>query len=164
MSQLLVPQIVIERAGLASGQVLEGLHAAAFHRPGDETWTERSFSDVLNSLGSFCLLAVSRLDHDAEPCGFSACRVRAQEAELLSLGVTPSYRRSGVARRLIDQTVQQCQQIGAHNLFLEVAEDNLSAQQLYESLDFEEVGIRKNYYQRLDNVQVNARTMRLVLD
>ena len=157
-------KFVIERSGLASGQVLEGLHAAAFHRPGDETWTERSFSDVLNSPGSFCLLAVEDQSVDSAPCGFSACRVRAQEAELLSLGVVPAFRRQGVAQQLIARTIETCQRIGARNLFLEVAEDNPAAQTLYERLDFEQVGTRRGYYHRLGGAQVNARTMRLVLD
>jgi [ribosomal protein S18]-alanine N-acetyltransferase len=158
------PPISVERAGVASARVLEGLHAAAFYRPGDETWSERAFSDVLNSVGSFCLIATLEGTEGAEPCGFSACRVLAQEAELLSLGVVPSVRRTGVAGLLIEQSIARCRQIGARDLFLEVADDNPGAQRLYRGLGFEQVGIRQNYYHRLNNEHVDARTMRLVLD
>ena len=157
------PSILIERAGVASARLLEGLHAAAFYRPGDETWSERAFSDVLNSVGSFCLVATIDGPAGPEPCGFSACRVRAQEAELLSLGVVPSARRTGVAKQLIDQSIDRCRHIGARDLFLEVADDNPGAQRLYQGLGFEQVGIRQNYYHRLNNVHVDAHTMRLVL-
>jgi ribosomal-protein-alanine N-acetyltransferase len=164
MSQISLPPIKIDKAGMASGRLLEGLHAAAFHRPGDETWTERAFSDVLNSPGSFCLVAIRQQAEGQDPCGFAACRVRAQEAELLSLGVTPSYRHQGIAKLLIERVITGCQKMGARNLFLEVAEDNPHAQLLYVSLGFEEIGIRKHYYKRLDSQRINSRTMRLVLD
>ena len=156
--------MIIERAGRTTSKLLEGLHAAAFYRPGDETWSERAFSDVLNSPGSFCLLAISKEADGNEPCGFAACRVRSKEAELLSIGVSPDFRRSGVARALIKRVVDMCQEAGALDLFLEVAEDNPTAHQLYCDVGFEQVGTRKNYYQRLNGVQVHARTMRLLLD
>jgi len=157
------PPLKIERAGVASGALLAALHDAAFFRPGDETWTERSFSDVLNSPGSFCLLALDMSSEKQEPCGFLACRVRAQEAELLSIGVIPSFQRQGVASQLIEQSIRRCRDTGARNLFLEVAEDNPSALGLYAGKGFDQVGVRKNYYHRLDNVLVNARTMCLSL-
>jgi ribosomal-protein-alanine N-acetyltransferase len=164
MSQLSAPPIKIEKAGVASAMLLEGLHALAFHRPGDETWTERAFSDVLNSPGSFCLIAISQKTDAQDPCGFAACRVRAQEAELLSLGVTPSFRQQGIANLLIEHVVVLCRRMGSRNLFLEVAEDNPHAIGLYLSRGFKEVGVRREYYQRLNSQRVNARTMRLVLD
>ncbi|TDI62299.1 MAG: GNAT family N-acetyltransferase [Alphaproteobacteria bacterium] len=164
MSQLSAPPIKIEKAGLASGSLLEALHAAAFYQPGDETWTARAFSDVLNAIGSFCLVAIHQQADAQDPCGFAACRVRVQEAELLSLGVTPSFRHQGIAKLLIERVAAGCRQMGARNLFLEVAEDNPHAQQLYLSIGFDEVGTRKDYYQRLNNQRVNAQTMRLVLD
>ena len=111
-----------------------------------------------------CLVAIGQHAGGQDPCGFAACRVRSQEAELLSLGVIPSYRQQGIAKQLIERVINGCHQMGARNLFLEVAEDNPHARLLYASLAFEEVGIRKDYYQRLNSQRINARTMRLVLD
>ena len=45
-------------------------------------------------------------------------------------------------------------------MYLEVAEDNPTAQMLYRSLGFFQVGRRKGYYLRLDSVKVDALTMR----
>ena len=163
MSQTLPQDIEIESVGPAHADVLEALHARAFHRPGDETWTARSFSDVLNTLGAFCLIARPKHEKTAEPCGFSACRVRAGSAELLSLGVTPSHQRMGVAHELIEASKQRCRELGALEMFLEVAKDNPNAQQLYGRLGFEAVGIRKGYYKRLEDRRIDAITMRIVL-
>ena len=163
MSQTLPEEIYIESVGPAYAEVLEALHALAFHRPGDETWTARSFSDVLNSPGSFCLIARPTEPEGAEPCGFSACRVRSGSAELLSLGVSPRHQRLGIAQELISASMHQCHSLGATEMFLEVAKDNPNAQQLYGALGFEAVGERKGYYRRLDDKRVDAITMRILL-
>jgi ribosomal-protein-alanine N-acetyltransferase len=148
-----------DRAGVAMAPLLARLHAAAFHRPGDETWSERAFSDVLNSAGCFCLVAIDEAE-DETPVGFAAVRVRAQESELLSLGVMPAYQRRGIAQALILQAKQGALAIGAKQMFLEVAEDNPGAYRLYCEMGFDQVGTRPDYYTRLDNQRVNARTMR----
>jgi ribosomal-protein-alanine N-acetyltransferase len=148
-----------DRAGVALAPLLARLHDAAFHRPGDETWSERAFSDVLNSAGCFCLVAIDQAG-DETPIGFAAVRVRAQESELLSLGVVPDYQRRGIAQALIRRAKQGAADIGARQMFLEVAEDNPGAYALYCDMGFDQVGTRPDYYTRLNNLRVNARTMR----
>ncbi len=136
--------------------LLAALHAASFCRPGDERWSAQAFSDVLGMPGSFCLLASAGPD----PVGFCACRVAGPESELLSLGVLPRQRRAGTARQLILRSMGRCVEGGAREMYLEVAEDNPTAQLLYRSLGFFQVGRRKGYYLRLDSVKVDALTMR----
>jgi ribosomal-protein-alanine N-acetyltransferase len=46
------------------------------------------------------------------------------------------------------------------SLFLEVATDNVTAQSLYCTLGFDEVGRREGYYVRSDGSRVSAFTMR----
>jgi ribosomal-protein-alanine N-acetyltransferase len=45
-------------------------------------------------------------------------------------------------------------------MFLEVATDNVSAQLLYQTFGFNEVGRRDGYYQRANGTRVSAYTMR----
>jgi ribosomal-protein-alanine N-acetyltransferase len=145
---------------LTYADLLAALHAASFSRPGDERWSSQAFSDVLGMPGAFCLLAKVPGEDGPSPIGFCACRIAGPESELLSLGVLPALRRQGTARQLILRGMGRCVEAGAREMFLEVAEDNPSAQLLYRSLGFYQVGRRKGYYIRLDNVKVDALTMR----
>ena len=79
------------------------------------------------------------------------------EGEILSLGTDPAYYRRGFAsalcRHLIDQLGPKA------GLFLEVADDNHAAKQLYEGLGFRPIAVRRNYYKRADGV-IDAIVMR----
>jgi ribosomal-protein-alanine N-acetyltransferase len=60
----------------------------------------------------------------------------------LNLAVDPPARRKGVALRLLEHALKGQQGL----YFLEVRESNTAAIALYESIGFQRVGVRKNYY------------------
>jgi [ribosomal protein S18]-alanine N-acetyltransferase len=75
--------------------------------------------------------------------GFLVTRETAPgEREILNLAVSPAARRRGVARQLLNQELAQ----GVGQWFLEVRESNSAAIGLYQSLGFQAVGRRENYY------------------
>jgi ribosomal-protein-alanine N-acetyltransferase len=82
------------------------------------------------------------------------------EGELLSIGVGPVYRRRAIGSALLRESMERCRRAGATTVFLEVATDNRSAQMLYRSFGFDEVGEREGYYQRPDGTRISAYTMR----
>jgi ribosomal protein S18 acetylase RimI-like enzyme len=51
---------------------------------------------------------------------------------------------------------------GITQCFLEVAEDNIAAQQFYERFDFTQFSRRKKYYQRPDSNRIDAILMRRI--
>lgn len=59
-------------------------------------------------------------------------------ASLVSIGVEPSLRRSGIGRRLSEVFLQEARQEGCELVTLSVREDNLAARRFYESLHWEE--------------------------
>jgi ribosomal-protein-alanine N-acetyltransferase len=80
---------------------------------------------------------------DGQVVGFLAARpVAADEYELLNIAVTPEFRRKGVARGLIQALLTDT----GGTLFLEVRESNGAARNLYKSMGFQEVSIRREYY------------------
>jgi ribosomal-protein-alanine acetyltransferase len=81
------------------------------------------------------------------------------DADVQTIAVAESARRRGLGRRLLVELLREAQERGAYRVFLEVRADNSAAQQLYRSLGFEEIGVRRGYYQP-DNV--DAVTMRRV--
>ncbi|RMD61246.1 MAG: GNAT family N-acetyltransferase, partial [Alphaproteobacteria bacterium] len=82
------------------------------------------------------------------PAGFVLMRAAAGEAEILSLGVAPLWRRHGIGRVLLRAAMATAQAMAATRLFLEVAQDNRAARALYVSEGFTAVGCRPAYYRR----------------
>jgi len=80
---------------------------------------------------------------DGRVAGFLVVRPTApDEWEILNLAVAPEYRGRGVARRLVESlqtSVTGC-------VFLEVRESNSAARKLYNSMGFQEVSLRQQYY------------------
>lgn len=68
------------------------------------------------------------------------------EAELLALAVNPDDQRQGLAAQLMNTMVNRLKAQNVTSIFLEVAESNLAAIALYQSLRFIDVGRRRAYY------------------
>lgn len=69
------------------------------------------------------------------------------QSELELILVSLDARRQGLAKKLMTEWLAYAKQNGVGECLLEVRESNIGAIGLYESLDFELVGRRKNYYQ-----------------
>ena len=76
--------------------------------------------------------------------------VAADEAEILTVAVSPQVRRTGIARRLLDRALTAAADQGAIRMYLEVADDNVAAIALYRAAGFEQIAIRPRYYRRAD--------------
>lgn len=89
-------------------------------------------------------LPVARIG-GADIAGYAVVSCGGGEAELLNLATARQYQGRGVASRLLVSVLAGLQG-RAETLFLEVRESNAAARQLYEKLDFNQVGIRPGYY------------------
>jgi ribosomal-protein-alanine N-acetyltransferase len=114
------------------------LHGSCFK----EAWSAETFEQLLTSPGAFALLA----RHETADIGFVLARVAADEAEILSVGVTITARRQGIAGRILVAAATRAAEAGATKMFLEVGTENMPAQALYRKLGFHEVGRRRGYY------------------
>ena len=68
------------------------------------------------------------------------------QVHITNLAVDPRFRRRGVARALLGQTMEDARRHGVELLFLEVRPTNVEALALYESFGFRVIGRRKGYY------------------
>lgn len=130
----------------ADPKTLAVLHAEAFVSP----WSEIEFADLLSQSGVFAVV---------EADGFILIRIVLDQAEILTLAVRPSARRSGLGRRLVEQGGVAAAQAGATRMFLEVAEDNLAAHTLYNRAGFAQIGRRKAYYAAAEGARIDAVVM-----
>jgi [ribosomal protein S18]-alanine N-acetyltransferase len=81
---------------------------------------------------------------DSRVAGFLVARhVAVDESELLSLGVAPEFRGTGVARQLVEDFLTET----CSTVFLEVRESNSAARSLYKSIGFQPVSTREAYYE-----------------
>ena len=119
-----------------------------------QAWDSESFTALMQQPASLALIALS--GDEARPVGFVLGRVIADEAEIMSIGVAQDRQRQGIAARLMTDFVRLAGKHGADRVFLEVAEDNEPARQLYLAQGFSEVGRRGAYYERPQGTRVDA--------
>ena len=79
---------------------------------------------------------------------------------MLSCGVDPRCRRSGLGRDLLTAALGEAARRGARQIFLEVGEDNLAGRGLYVALGFRPVGRRRAYYRQGDSTGGDALIMK----
>ena len=118
---------------------LANLHAKCFP---DKPWSAYDFADLKKS---GCEIIASEN-------GFIVWRVVADEAEIISIGVAPEKRRSGIAGALILLMEQELKKSRVVNVFLEVSEVNYPAKKLYEKYGFKPAGKRPKYYDGTDAI------------
>lgn len=82
------------------------------------------------------------------------------EADIMHVGVHKGFRRMGLAYGMLNRLIELCKENEIFAINLEVRKSNLAAQGLYKKLGFEEVGLRKKYY---DNTE-DAVLMKLDLE
>jgi ribosomal-protein-alanine N-acetyltransferase len=127
---------VIQPASQAHVPALAAIHAAAF--PPNEVWGEDAISLQLALPGGFGWLD--------ERGGMLLGRVTVDEAEVLTLAVAPHVRRQGIASLLMGAACKETLLRGGRSIFLEVAEGNVPARNLYARFGFIAVGRRPRYY------------------
>lgn len=130
-------------------EALARLHGEAFAP--ERGWTAAEFDDLVK------LPTVHLFER---PQAFALVRVVADEAELLTLAVSPAARRQGLADTLMREWMRT---LPATSAFLEVAADNRAAQALYEKHGFVVCGRRKAYYTRPGTASVDALLMQAPL-
>ncbi|MDR3532777.1 MAG: GNAT family N-acetyltransferase [Rhodopila sp.] len=123
-------------ATLADCDVMAAIHATAF--PAPDAWSRDVFSLQL------ALPNVAGLLHPSG--GTILLRVAADEAEILTLAVTPTARRGGIGTALLLEAATLAGSMGARTIFLEVSVANIAARRLYSGAGFIETGRRPHYY------------------
>lgn len=89
--------------------------------------------------------------------GFAVASVMPPEAELESIAVASAYQRQGIARRLFAELARELAAVGATEILLEVRASNTAALAAYYALQFEQDGVRRNYYSHPDEDAVLMR-------
>jgi ribosomal-protein-alanine N-acetyltransferase len=108
-------------------------------------WSENIFRDCLR-VGYTC----RALDLAGQIIGYGVMSMGAGEAHVLNVCVRGEFRNFGFGRRLLQHLLERASAAGVNEAFLEVRPSNLAAIRLYQRLGFEQIGIRRGYYQAPD--------------
>ncbi len=154
------PRTVIEEATLADASQLAVIHEWSFSRP----WSTEEICALIADHPVVKGLVVRSMSWKARRiAGFAIMRTAADEAEILTVAVSPNDRRRGFGRMLIEEAARRAYHDRVASMFLEVDETNHAAVSLYKGLGFETVGQRASYYQKADAPPNTALVMRLRL-
>tara|TARA_B100001123_G_C14476973_1_gene696791 strand:- start:102 stop:524 length:423 start_codon:yes stop_codon:yes gene_type:complete len=115
-------------------QILE-IESKSFENP----WSHQSFlSELKNSVSSNWVFV-----RDTQLLGYIFGWDLDADYHINNIAVKPSYRRKGVAKKMIDNIIFSSK---IKNVYLEVSRLNNEAINLYEKMGFSKNGLRKKYY------------------
>ncbi len=99
-------------------------------------------SDILFNTNSLYIVA-----KDAETIGYIGATVVDNHIDIINLFVSEDYRRQGIAKELVNRLSDYTETPKDVTITLDVKETNKHAIKLYQSLGFQMIDKRKNYYQ-----------------
>jgi ribosomal-protein-alanine N-acetyltransferase len=110
-------------------------------------WSPNLFLSEMTESKNRCYL-VARIDR--EVVGYAGMICYGEEAHVTNIAVDPLHHRQKIATRLLHDLIVEGIQMGAEAVSLEVRVTNWGAQRLYGAFGFRPIGVRKNYYQEIN--------------
>ena len=116
------------------------IETTAFSTP----WSETTFRSLLERSGVELWVA----EWGGELAAYAILRrVRGDEGELANIAVRSDLRGRGIGSRLLSRMLKVAEDSGVRSLYLEVRESNELAREMYARRGFQEIGVRKGYYE-----------------
>ena len=114
-----------------------------------DPWSEKALTEELSNPNAVFRVALI----DGEVAGYVGMLHVLDEGDICNVAVFDRFRRKGVASALIQNLVDYGVENQLSFITLEVRESNIGAQKFYETMGFETIGVRKNFY---DNPKEHA--------
>ena len=119
-----------------------------------EPWSKNALAEELSNENSYFLVAVSD-----EVMGYIGVQEICGEAYITNVAVFGKHRKLGIGRALLNAACDGAKGRGCEFITLEVRESNAPAIKLYEKFNFKVVGIRKKYYNNIDDAIIYTRNL-----
>ena len=107
-------------------------------------WSEQSFRDSLALSYAVFLTA----ECEGRVAGYCGCYQSLEEAEITNVAVKQEFRGRGIAKALLQELFRVGKARGASVFLLEVRAGNQAAIRLYEGQGFQNMGLRRNFYEK----------------
>ena len=105
-------------------------------------WSEKQFLSFFDTQHHYFFLVKDQ----EKILGFILLFVMFEDAEIELIGVDESFKRQGIGKKLLKQSIDFLISEGVSSLFIEVRESNQEAQGFYAKEGFEKIDRRKRYY------------------
>lgn len=106
-------------------------------------WKKHFFETELETTFAIFIIA----EYNGKIIGYAIAWNIKGEIQLNNIAVSPSFRRKGIASKLLQYIINLLEDEGAHKIYLEVMETNTVGRIFYKNFGFFENGKRHNYYQ-----------------
>lgn len=136
-----ISKVTIRKMTVSDARAAAGLERECFSMP----WSENAFIDTLANENALYLAAE---DEKGELVGMCGVLNILGEGDVSNVAVKDSFRRHGVAERMMAELIRQGKERGITAFFLEVRPSNEAAVRLYEKSGFVTVGRRKRFYEK----------------
>jgi len=140
----------LHRATLDDLDAIMALETSTF---ASDAWSRSMMRDELASPHGYYLVADGEAGAGGAPphplAGYAGLLAPAGsgQADIQTIAVAPEARRHGLGRALVVALLDEARAREAAEVFLEVRADNPNARALYDSLGFEQIAVRPQYYQ-----------------
>ncbi len=122
------------------------------------SWSKAVFQDCLHGDYQAWVMMQGPLDIANAVLGFIVSLVQVGEGQILNIALRERGQGKGFGRQLVQHALSHMQQQAVKRVFLEVRDSNHEAIAFYQSLDFQAVGRRRDYY-RTDEGREDAIVM-----
>lgn len=119
----------------------------------DDFWTPSILKSELESSLSRYVVA-KKVDNIV---GFAGIIILPDDVEITNIVTKKTERKKGIGTLLLEKIIEISKETNKEIISLEVNEKNDSAIKLYTKFGFEKVGLRKRYYNGIDNAIIMSR-------
>lgn len=122
----------------------------------DDFWSIDVFKSELLNPNSKYLVAKK----ENEIIGFAGVWKAVDDIHITNIVVKKSFRNKGIGSIILEQLIEISKlEKNINSITLEVNVKNIPAQKLYEKFGFENVGIRKRYYNNIDDAIIYTKML-----
>lgn len=107
-------------------------------------WSENAFKESLSQPYAMFYVA----EYNGEMAGYVGMYKVFNQGDITNIAVLEKYRGKGIGTALLNELFKEAEKSGIKDITLEVRKSNTIARNLYEKLDFKEIGTRKNFYEK----------------
>ena len=133
-------ECTVRRMTLNDLDAVAAIEAATFPTP----WSRESFQQELErNVAARYLVA----EKDGRVIGYAGAWLILDESHITNIAIAEEERGKGCGRILTEALMQYLSNLGAAYVTLEVRKSNIRAQNLYKSIGFIQLGVRKRYYE-----------------
>jgi ribosomal-protein-alanine N-acetyltransferase len=135
--------IVIEDASIKQLDELYKIETECFRK---EAFSKNHIANLLTDYNCISLVAKINGKIVGFVIGMVDIEGNALAGHILTIDVSPPYRRRGIAQRLLQKIEEIFKEKGVKSCRLEVREDNVAALKLYQKLGYKRVAKLEHYY------------------